>query len=141
MCRTTDDILFFSIMKPPYLRSEDLICCCDVFGSHEDFSVAVNIYAGFDVDFNLVIMCGSSDTDNSGGYNSTYAVVDKDEALRLARHLGISLRELPAEIGRSMEEWCEISAPTPTDVRNCFKDITECLVDEGCHFTILTTPS
>lgn len=89
----------------------------------------------------MVIMCESCDLDSSVSYSAIYAVADKDEALRLARHLGVSLRELPAEIGRSMENWYDIPAPTPSDVRDCFKDITECLVDEGCHFKIFTTPS
>lgn len=38
-----------------------------------------------------------------------------------------------------MEDWDAIINPTFTDVRNCFKEITECLIDEGCRFKIERT--
>ncbi len=125
----------------PYPTFNDLICCRPVFNSHEDFSVFEEIYAGFDHDFNLMIVCAHTDSDDPDYDCATYALIDKDEALRLAKRLSVTLRELPTEISRSMEEWEELRCPTPSDVRDCFKDITECLIEEGCQLRICRAPA
>lgn len=107
-----------------------------VFNSHEDFSVYEAIYAGFDSNLSLVIMCEHTDYDNSAYDCATYAVLNKHEATRLAKRLKVSLPDLPMEIAGAMSEWDEVQCPMPADVRKCFKEITECLLDEGCHFKI-----
>lgn len=119
----------------------DLICCALVFNSHEDFSVYEEIYAGFDHEFNLMIVCEHSDSDDPDYNCATYAMMDKEEAFRLAKKLSVSLKELPTEISRSMEEWGTLPCPTPSDVKDCFKDITECIIEEGCHLKICRSPS
>lgn len=128
-------------MKRKLPEVEDLICTCYVFNSHEDFSVAEDLYTGFDSNFNLIILCKHTDYDEPDYNCSTYAIVDKDEAYRLAKRLKVSLCLLPKEIGAYMADWDEIDCPLPEDVRACFKDITECLIDEGCHLRILRKPS
>ncbi len=38
-----------------------------------------------------------------------------------------------------MAEWREIRDPWRDDVQACFKEVTECLLAEGCHFRIRRT--
>lgn len=128
-------------MKKSFPKHQDLICRSYIFNSHEDFSVVEDLYAGFDNDLNLIILCEYTDYDNPDYNCATCAVVNKEEAFRLAKRLKVSLCELPAEISDSMSEWNEIVCPIPKDVRDCFKEITECLIDEGCHFRIKRKPS
>lgn len=123
-------------MKRLLPTSDDLIRCVCVFNSHEDFSVYEAIYVGYDDDFNLVIMCEHTDYDEPDYDCATYAIMSKHETARLAKRLKVTLLNLPLDIANSMSEWDEIVCPLPSDVHNCFKEITECLIDEGCHFCI-----
>lgn len=128
-------------MKKSFPKHRDLICCSYIFNSHEDFSVVEDLYAGFDKDFNLIILCEYTDYDDSQYNCATCAVVNKEDAYRLAKRFKVKLCDLPLEICDSMAEWNEIVCPMPKDVRDCFKEITECLIDEGCHFRIKRKPS
>lgn len=123
-------------MKRKLPVSDDLIRCISIFNSHEDFSVYEAIHAGYDNKLNLIIICEHTDYDESGYDCATYAILNKHEATRLAKRLKVTLSSLPLEIAYAMSEWDEIVCPMPSDVRNCFKEITECLLDEGCHFRI-----
>lgn len=125
-----------TLMNYKLPASDDLTGCICVFNSHEDFSVFEAVYAGYDDNGNLIILCEHSDSDEPEYNSSTYAILDKHEAERLAKRLEVSLPDLPMEIADAMSEWDEIVCPQPSDVRNCFKEITECLIDEGCHFKI-----
>lgn len=126
-------------MKKSFPKHQDLICCSYIFNSHEDFSVVEDLYAGFDNDFNLIILCEHTDYDAPDYNCAICAIVKKEEAYRLAKRLKVSLCELPMEISNSMSEWNEIACPMPRDVRDCFKEITECLLEEGCRFKIERT--
>ncbi len=128
-------------MKRELPISDDLIRCVCVFNSHEDFSVYEAIYVGYDDNLNLVIMCEHIDYDEPDYDCATYALLSKHEAVRLARRLKVTLLNLPLEIANSMSEWDEIVCPLPSDIRNCFKEITECLIYEGCHFRIHRKPA
>lgn len=123
-------------MKRKLPTSDDLIRCVCVFNSHEDFSVYEAIYVGYDDNLNLIIICEYTDSDEPDYDCATYAILNKHEATRLARRLKVTLLNLPLEIADSMSEWDDIVCPLPSDVRNCFKEVTECLIDEGCHFRI-----
>ncbi len=123
-------------MKRKLSTSDDLIGCVCIFNSHEDFSVYEAIYAGYDDNLNLIIMCEHTDSDESDYDCATCAVLNKSEAKKLAKRFKVTLLNLPFEIADSMSEWDELVCPLPSDVRNCFKEITECLIDEGCHFRI-----
>ncbi|MDE6770083.1 MAG: hypothetical protein K2J78_10205 [Muribaculaceae bacterium] len=35
-----------------------------------------------------------------------------------------------------MDDWNDIERPSLAQTRECFKEITERLLDEGCHFQI-----
>ncbi|MCM1220735.1 MAG: hypothetical protein NC548_40220 [Lachnospiraceae bacterium] len=128
-------------MKKSVPNHKDLICVSYIFNSHEDFSVVEDIYAGFDKDFNFLILCEHTDYDDSRYNSATCAVLSKEEAYRLAKRLKVSLSDLPLAITESMSEWNEIPCPLPKDVRACFKEITDCLIDEGSRFIIKIKPS
>ncbi len=121
--------------------SNDLIRCVRVFSSHDDFSVFEAVYAGYDDQFNLLVMCEHTDYDDPDYCSATYAILNKHEAVRLAIKLKVSLPELPSEIAGSVSEWNETDFPRPSDVRDCFKEITDNLLSMGCHFKIERKPS
>ncbi len=128
-------------MKRSLPASDDLIRGICVFNSHEDFSVYEAIYVGYDDSLNLVIMCEHTNCDEPDFDCATYAILSKQEAARLAKRLKVTLLNLPLEIAKSMSEWDEMVCPLPSDVRSCFKEITECLIDEGCHFRMHRKPA
>ncbi len=132
---------FFQPMKKTFPSREDLICFAYVFNSHDDFSVVENLYTGFDSGFNLIVVCEHIDYDYPEYNCATYAIVKKEEAYCLAKRLKVSLHDLPKEISDAMSDWHEIACAVPNDVRACFKEITECLIDEDCHFTITRKPA
>lgn len=117
--------------------SDDLIRCVCVFNSHEDFSIYEAIYAGFDAEFNLIVVSEYSDSDEPQYNRASYAIVNKHEARKLARRLRVEPLALPGAIADAMSAWEDIVCPLPSDVRDCFKDITECLLDEGCRLRIV----
>lgn len=120
---------------------KDLFCLCYIFNSHDDFPVVEELYAGFDENFNLIILCEHTDYDEPLYNCSTCAVVSKEDAYRLAKKLKVSVQDLPKEIAESMSDWNDIVCPLPKDVRACFKEITDCLLEDGCHFIINRNPS
>lgn len=113
------------------------MCLTTVFCSHDDFSALEELWAGFDNRFNLIIMCEHTDYDDPAYNCATYAILSKAEAFRLAKRLKVGLKELPREICEAMDDWNDIACPFPSDVKDCFKEVTEALLDEGCHFRIL----
>lgn len=51
----------------------------------------------------------------------------------------IKYNDLLRFITRHMDDWGEIINASPRQVRECFKEITEFLLDEGCRFKIERT--
>lgn len=74
-------------MKRKLPTSDDLIGCVCIFNSHEDFSVYEAIYAGYDDNLNLIIMCEHTDFDESDYDCATCAVLNKSEAKNLQNDL------------------------------------------------------
>lgn len=107
-----------------------------IFNTHEDFEDYEAVYVGFDSKINLIILCEYSCYSRPEFDCGTYAILSPGEAFRLAKRLKVALSDLPAEIGQAMADWNEIHFAEPSDVRDCFKEITECLIDEGCRFRI-----
>lgn len=68
----------------------------------------------------------------------TRMIVDPDDTLTLAASHGVSPAGLPDYIADCMEVWTEIANPTFDDVRECFQEIGNCLLDEGYHYRIET---
>ena len=117
-------------------NSEQIIFTNHIMNSDEDASIVQELCVGFTNNHKLVVSINHFDY-NDPRYNcSTWAVVNADDAYRLSRRLQVSLHKLPMAICEYMSDWCEIVNPSVSQVQACFKEITECLLDEGCHFRI-----
>lgn len=86
---------------------------CHIMSSDEDHSIVIDLYVGFNISNQLVICVDLNDYNESEYNCSTAAVINY--------------------------EWNEIINPTLTQVTDYFKEITECLLDEGCQFKIKRT--
>jgi hypothetical protein len=107
--------------------------------SDEDQPIVMDIYVGFNMSSQLVVCVDLHDYDEPEYNCSTAAVVNFDDSHKMARHHCVKHSRLPIFIAECMEEWGYIINPTFTQVRDCFKEITECLLDEGCRFRIKRT--
>lgn len=123
------------------MKHTDLHYPCHVFNSDDDSSPAEDITVGFDANRNLIVLLEYTDYDNPAYNSSIHAIVEASEASMLAKQLDVALTRLPQFISQSMDDYDSIINPTLSDVADCFKDITECLIDEGCHFKIVRNPS
>lgn len=121
------------------IKSDSLCYSVWVMGSDDDQPIVQEIHAGFDSRENLIITLDNIDYEDPRYDCSTWVVVDKDEARALAARLKVKYRRLPLFIAESMEEWDEIVNATFSQVKACFKEITECLLDDGCRFRIERT--
>lgn len=118
--------------------SESLINtpCCHIMSSDEDQPVVMDIYVGFNFSDQLVVCVDLHDYDEPEYNCSTAAVVNLEDSHAMARNHRVKHSQLPIFIAECMEEWREIINPDFTQVKDCFKEITECLLGEGCRFRI-----
>lgn len=107
--------------------------------SDDDQPIVMDLYVGFNFRNQIVVCVDLHDYDEPEYNCSTAAVVDIDDARVMARNNKVDYRRLPVFIGECMEGWSEITNATFTQVEDCFKEITECLLDEGCRFKIVRT--
>lgn len=113
--------------------------CCHIMCSDDDQPIVMDLYAGFDMRRRLVVRIALHDYDEPSCDCSTSAVVDPYDSRAMARNNNVKHADLPAFISYCMSGWRDIVNPDFNDVRNCFKEITECLLDEGCRFHIVRT--
>lgn len=113
--------------------------CCHILNSDDDQPIIMEIIVGFNLTGQLVVCMNLLDYEEPEYNCSTAAVVNLEDSQKMARHHHVKHHQLPKFIGECMEDWDTIINPTFTDVRNCFKEITECLIDEGCRFKIERT--
>lgn len=104
--------------------------------SDEDQPVVEYLYVGFDTDMYLVITIEHVDYDESEYSCSVSVVIDKEEAFNLSRKLNVSMSQLLDVRKESMEEYTEIPNANFLQVQECFKDITDSLVNEKCPYRI-----
>ncbi len=112
--------------------------CCHIMSSNEDQPIVMDIYVGFNISAQLAVCVDLHDYDEPE-YNCSTAAVNLDDSHLMARHHRVKHSRLPIFIAECMEEWCEVINPNFNQVRDCFKEITECLLDEGCRFKIVRT--
>lgn len=104
--------------------------------SDEDQPIVMDITVGFNCMGQLVVSVDLHDY-KAPEYNcSTAAVVNLEDSRKMAGRHHVKHAQLPTFIGECMEEWGEIVNPTFNQVKDCFKEITECLLYEGCRFKI-----
>lgn len=113
--------------------------CRHIMSSDEDQPNVMDIYVGFNMYHQLVVCVDLHDYDEPEYNCSTAAVVNLEDSHAMARHHGVKHSRLPIFIAECMEEWGEVINPDFNQVRDCFKEITECLLDEGCRFRIIRT--
>ena len=113
------------------LISEQLIMCSD-----EDQPIVQDLIVGFDTKFNLVISIIHTDYGDRRKNCSTSVVLLHSESMRLARCLKVHHYQLPQHIAECMSEWSEVANPSLKDVQDCFGEIIECILNEGCKFRI-----
>lgn len=118
------------------IKSDSLHHYALVMESDEDQPIVMQIYVGFDERDNLVVSIDNLDSEDRRYNCSTWASVSKGGAQRLARRHGVELYALPEFIADCMAEWRTIVNADFNQVRDCFKEITECLLDEGCRFRL-----
>lgn len=111
-----------------------------IMSSDEDCPIVEDLTAGFDNRNNLIILIEHIDYDDPRRNCRTYASVDMHEASKLAKRLKVSITGLPGLIAESMDDYAAIINAGLSDVQACFKEITECLLDEGCRFRIARQP-
>lgn len=120
--------------------SDDLYTPCHrIMSSDDDLPVVMDLYVDFDV-FSRLVVCVDLHHYHSPGRNcSTAAVVHPDDSRAMARRHGVDHSALPALIAECMEGWSRLINPSLTQVRHCFKEMTERLLDEHCRFHIRRT--
>lgn len=130
-------------MKKKYKlpASGALTQCTSVYESCIDYGVYEDVHVGYDEDMNLIVMCEHTDYDEQDYDCAVYAILNNHEAFRLARRLKVTLPDLPSEIAKSMTEREETECPYPYEAGDCFKEITECMIYEGCRFRIRRKPA
>lgn len=118
------------------IKSDTLKKRVQIMVSDEDQPIVTEIYVGFDGRNNLVVSVDNLDYESPEFDCSTWVTVRRDEVAMLAKRLRIKKYNLPQFIAYCMSEWREIVNPTGSQVKDCFKEITECFLDEGCHFRV-----
>ena len=119
--------------------SDTLYSLCYVMTSDEDQPVIMDICVGFNIKDELVVCVDFHDYDDPARRCSTAAVVHYDDSRAMARRHHLDHDDLPLFISQCMERWARIVNASLSQVVACFKEITECLLDEGCRFTIIRT--
>lgn len=119
--------------------SDTLYSCRHVMSSDEDQPIVMDINIGFNLRDELTVSVDLYDYDQPWYNCSTAAVVNKDDLRKIAKRHKIDIDDLPEFISECMAEWREIVNPDFDQVVDCFKEITECLLDEGCRFRIIRT--
>lgn len=111
-----------------------------IMSSDEDQPAVMDLNVGFTYRGQLAVTLDYFDYDRGGHLHSMSAIVATDTARRMARRNGVAFDALPAFIADCMSEWGEVVNADFRCVTACFKEITECLLDEGCRFRIARTP-
>lgn len=110
-----------------------------IMSSDDDQPIVQDLCVGFNSRGELIVSIVNECYEDERYICSTWAVVSRDEARKLARRLKVAYPKLHIFIGDCMAEWSEIINPTFSQVQDCFKEITECLLDDGCRFRIMRT--
>lgn len=118
---------------------DEIVIPYHIMNSDEDQTVVIDLGVGCTRKGELIIYAEYTDYENPRYDCVTWVTLSNTEARRLARRLDVSFVKLPKLISDSMDEWSYIVNPTLTQVRDCFKEITECLLDEGSRFRIHRT--
>lgn len=112
---------------------------CHIISSDNDQTIVMDITIGFNRSEQLMVCVDLFDYEEPEYNCSTAAVVDPDDSRVMASHHRLEHSRLPEFIRECMEDWGEIINPTLTQVKECFKEITDALLEEDCRFKIVRT--
>lgn len=119
------------------MSHKDLFLCSYVFSSDDDGNPVADIYVGYDASLNLIVLFELTDYDFPEFNSSCSAIIDKHEAYWLSKRLEVPMSDLPGFISNSVDEsYYEIINPSVRDTRECFRDLLDCFIAEGCHLRI-----
>ncbi len=122
------------------MKHEDLFLLRYIFSSDDDGNPVEDIYVGYDEAFNLIVLIEHADYDFPEYNCCAYAVINKDEAFKLAKRLKASMTELPGIVSYSVDdEYYEIVNPSIRQTQECFRDILGCFANEKCIFRLVRT--
>lgn len=107
--------------------------------SDDDQPIVMDMYVGFDISQQLIVSVDLHDYDEPEYNCSTAAVVNRWDARAMARRNRLKPSRLPLFIAERMAEWGQVINPTFAQVRDCFKEITDLLLDQGCRLKIIRT--
>lgn len=113
------------------MKREDLFLLHCIFNSDDDADIVNDIYAGYDEDFNLIILMEHTDYDDPQYNCDAYAVVGKDEAYDLSKRLGVPMTRLIDVIENAVSDYDNFVNPTLRQTRDCFSDILQFVRDNG----------
>ena len=119
--------------------SDSLSLTSGVMSTDDDQPRIMNIAAGFNYFAELTVAAEYYNIEAPEYDCHTAAIVNTEDAERMARRNKVSYWELPYFIADCMERWGRIVNPTPRHARKCFREITDCLIEEGCRFRIERT--
>lgn len=119
------------------MKSTDLFLSYSVLNSDDDGNPFAEIVVGYDKKLNLVVLLELTDYDYPEFSSSARVVVSKDEAYELAKRLNVPMVSLSEVILDSVdEEYYKIINPSIKVVRDCFKEIIDCFIEEHCRIRI-----
>lgn len=116
--------------------SETLSSTFQVMCTDEDQPMLMTVLAGFNRFNELTVVAEYYNSEEPDYECSTAAVVNTEDAERMAGRNRVSYRKLPYFIADCMESWGRIVNASLRDARKCFREITDCLIEEGCRFRI-----
>lgn len=111
----------------------------NIMNSDFDQSVVMELYAGLDSKHQLIICVDYHDHVYPIYNCSTAVIVNPEDSRKMARHHRVRHCDLPGFITDCMTEWSEIINAPVHKVRQCFEEIIDCLIDEGCRLIIKRT--
>lgn len=119
--------------------TDGLHATCHVMSSDEDLEIVADIYVGFNTRHELTISIDYFDYEYPELNHSTALVVSTPDAFKMAKRHKEKFSDLPWFISQCMWEWREIINPTVNQTKECFREITDNLIEEGCRFRVIHT--
>ncbi len=120
-------------MENPEFRTAQTIACIP-----DDFEICAALIIGITCRGHLVLMIEATDYLDKERSCATWAVVNDDDALAMAKRYKVKMDELPELILRAMEEW-ECYNASLRYLIDVFADCLERFLDEDCRFRIERT--
>lgn len=118
------------------MKHKELFLLYHIFNSDDDAEAVEDIFAGYDQEFNLILMLKHTDYIEAEYNCSTYAVIRKDEAYKLALRLRVAMTGLPRAIAATVDDYLCIINPTTKQTRSCFSDLLKMVADNGCKLRL-----